>query len=195
MGRKRTRAGKHFYLSIALLTLLTGCTLSSESKDSEELRDSLLRAQKLFARKDYNGSLKEYERVLLMAGGRTPADAAYFNLGLIHVDPHNPKKDTQKAVESFTAVVAGYPQSPLADQARIWVAVLDDSDKTKQELENSKQAIEKSRQEIERSKQMMEKARQEAEKSRQEIEKSRQVMEKSKQVDIDIEQKRRERGR
>jgi len=185
-----------------LLTLLTGCTLSSESKNSEELRDSLLRAQKLFARKDYNGSLKEYQRVLLMAGGRTPADAAYFNLGLIHVDPHNPKKDTQKAVESFTAVVAGYPQSPLADQARTWAAVLDDSDKTKQELENlkqelenSKQAIEKSRQEIERSKQMMEKARQEAEKSRQEIEKSRQVMEKSKQVDIEIEQKRRERGR
>jgi hypothetical protein len=178
-----------------LLTLLTGCTLSSEWSGREELRDSLLQAQKLFAQKDYNGSLKEYQRVLLLAGGRTPADAAYFNVGLIYADPHNPKKDSQKAVESFNAVIAGYPQSPLADQARIWVAVLDDSDRARQELESSRHVIEESRQEIERSKQMIEKARLEAEKSKQEIEKSRQVMEKSKQVDIEIEQKRRERGR
>jgi tetratricopeptide (TPR) repeat protein len=195
MGRERIRSGKHLHLFVALLSLLVGCTVGSDSREGDPIRESLLRAQNFFARKDYTASLMEYQRVLLMARGRPPADAAHFHLGLIYADPQNSQKDFQRAVECFNAVIAGYPQSPLANQARIWLAVLEDSDKTKQELESSKQVIEKSRQEIERSKQLIEKARQEAEKTRQEVEKSRQVMEKSKQVDIEIEQKRRERSR
>jgi outer membrane protein assembly factor BamD (BamD/ComL family) len=174
---------------------LTGCAVGGDWKEGDEMRDSLLRAQKSFARRDYPASVSEYQRVLSLTRGRRPADDAYFHLGLIHVDPDNPQKDLQRAVECFNKVITSYPESPLADQARIWVTVLDDSERAKQELETSKQVIEQSKQEIERSKQMIEKARQETEKTRQEMEKSRQVMEKSKQVDIEIEQKRRERAR
>jgi hypothetical protein len=195
MGRERIRSGKHVHLFIALLSLLAGCAVGSNLSKGDEVHDSLLRAQKSFARKDYSASVSEYQHVLLLSRGRAPADAAYFHLGLIHADPNNPDKDFRRAVECFNQVIIGYPQSPLADQARIWVAVLDDSDKARQELEVSKQMIEKSRQEIERSKQMIEKAQQDAEKTRQEMEKSKQVMERSKQVDIEIEQKRRERAR
>jgi outer membrane protein assembly factor BamD (BamD/ComL family) len=174
---------------------LAGCSVGGNSTEGDELRESLLRAQKSFARKDYSASISEYRRVLLLSPGRAPADAAYFHLGLIHADPNNPDKDLRRAVECFNRVIVEYPQSPLVDQARIWVAVLDDSDKARQELEVSKQMIEKSQQEIERSRQMIEKAQQDAEKTRQEMEKSKQVMERSKQVDIEIEQKRRERVR
>jgi outer membrane protein assembly factor BamD (BamD/ComL family) len=159
------------------------------------MRESLAHAQKLFARKDYDASLTEYRRVLSLAGGRAPADAAFFNIGLIHADPDNPKRDVQQAVRSFKAVIAGFPQSPMADHARIWVAVLDDSDRAKQELETSKQVIERSKLEVERSRQLAEKAKQDAELSRQETEKTREVIEKSKRVDFEIEQKRRERVR
>ncbi len=158
--------------------------------------------QMLLAQGDYDGSIKEYQRALHFAHDRSPADAALFHLGLIYIDPQNPKKDDQKAVASFAQLVAAHPQSPWAPQAKIWMAVLDEKERTKEEIAKSKQAIEQSRQEIEQFKQLLDQSRQEIERSRQEVEKSKQVaekskqvMEKSNQVDIEIEQKKRERGR
>ena len=194
MGRKRIGARQHLYLCLAVLILLAGCT-SAREREPDAVQESLARAQKLYGEKDYDGSLAEYRRVLMLAGGRPPADAALFNAALIHADPQNPNHDVRRALRSFRSVVADFPLSPLADHARIWLAVLDDSDRAKRELELSKQAVEKARIELERSRQLAEKARTEAERSRQEIEKSRELMEKSKQVDLEIEQKRRERVR
>ena len=159
-------------------------------------------AQSLLSRGDYDGSATEYQKALRLAQNRSPADAALFKLGLIYSDPQNPQRDDQKGIDSFAELLAAHPQSPWAVQAKIWLAMLDEKERSKQEIEKSKQAIEKFEQEIERLKQLIEKSRQEIEKSRQEVEKSKQVVEKSKQaleksnqVDIEIEQKKRERGR
>jgi tetratricopeptide (TPR) repeat protein len=181
----------------------------SDWSERQEIRDSMRNGQSLLARGDYDGSVKEYQRALRLARDRSPADVALFNLGLIYSDPQNPKRDDQKGIHSFAELVRAHPESPWAGQAKIWVAVLDEKERSKEEIEKSKQAIEKSDQEIERLKQLIEKSRQEIEKSRQEVEKSKQVVEKSKQavekstqameksnqVDIEIEQKKRERGR
>jgi outer membrane protein assembly factor BamD (BamD/ComL family) len=159
-------------------------------------------AQQLLSQGDYDGSVTEYERALGLAHHRSPADMALFKLGLIYCDPQNPKRDDQKGIVSFTELLSAYPESQWATQAKIWLAVLEEKQRSKQEIEKSKQAIEKSDQEIERLKQLVERSRQEIEKSRQEVEKSKQDVEKSKQalekatqVDIEIEQKKRERGR
>jgi tetratricopeptide (TPR) repeat protein len=159
-------------------------------------------AQHLLSRGDYDASMTEYERALRLARNRSPADTALFKIGLIYCDPQNPKRDDQKGIGSFVELLSAHPESPWAAEAKIWLAVLDEKQRSKQEIEKSKEAIEKSDQEIERLKQLIDKSRQEIEKSRQEVEKSKQVVEKSKQaleksnqVDIEIEQKKRERGR
>lgn len=199
MGRERIGPRKHVHLCIALLMLLGGC---SGLNNWVEIRTSMRQGQMLLAQGDYDGSVKEYQRALRFAHDRSPADAALFNLGLIYIDPQNPKKDDQKAVNSFAELVASHPQSPWVPQAKIWMAVLGEKERSKGEIEKSRQSLEQSRQEIEQFKQLLDQSRQEIEKSKQEVEKSKQVVEKSKQVmeksnqvDIEIEQKKRERGR
>ena len=202
MGRKPIRTGKYFYFCLALLTIISGCGLLQDSNRRREMRDSLASGNSSLAHGDYDASLKAFQHVLGMAQDQPPADAATYSIGLVYVHPQNPNKDREKAIGSFNRVISKFPESPWAEPAKIWVGVLNEAEKSTLEIEKSKQVIEKSKQEIEmnrlaveKSQQEIEKARLELEKSKQEIEKSRQMIEKSKQVDIQIEQKRRERGR
>jgi len=166
------------------------------------MRAALANGNNLLAQGDYDGSLKVFQNVLVRAQDKPPGDVATYHMGLVYAHPENQKRDVQRAIVAFNRVITRFPESPWVAQARIWVGVLTESEESKQEIERSRQVIEKSRQEVERnrlaverSRQEMEKSRLELEKSKQEIEKSKQVIEKSKQVDIEIEQKRRDRGR
>jgi tetratricopeptide (TPR) repeat protein len=185
-----------------LLILLCGCSLFPESTRRRELRESLHNGSKLFLHGDYDGSLKAYQRVLALVQDQPPADVATYNIGLLYAYPRNPKNDHQKAIGSFNQVISRFPESPWVEQAKVWVSVLNEVEDSKLEVEKSKQVIEKSKEDleknrlaVERSKQEIEKTRSELEKSKQEIEKGKQLIEKFKQVDIEIERKRRERGR
>jgi len=183
--------------------------LLTDLRERPEIRDAMLQGQTLFARGDFSGSLKEYQRVQSLAQEASPSDAASFNIALIYADPRNLQRDIQKATAAFQGVIARHPESPWVDQSRIWIAALEELGRaqrgiqeSKLELEKSRQVIEQSRREVEKSKQLLdqfkqeiEKLKQEIEKSRQVLEKSRQVLEKSRQVDIEIEQKRRIRGK
>jgi DNA repair exonuclease SbcCD ATPase subunit len=162
----------------------------------------MLQGQAFFARGDFSGSLKEYQRVQSLAQEASPSDAASFNIALIYADPRNPQRDNQKAIGDFRGVIARHPESPWADQSRIWIAALEDLarvrreiEESKLELEKSRQALEQSRREMEKSKQLLDQSKQEIEKLKQDIEKSKQALEKLRQVDIEIEQKRRIRGK
>jgi len=188
MGRKPNGAGKHVYLCLAVLIFFAGCSsLLPESSRGREMRQSLDNGNDSLAHGDYDASLKAFQHVLGMAQGQPPADAATYGIGLVYAHPQNP-------------AIAKFPTSPLAEPAKIWGGVLNEAERSNQEIEKSKQVIEKSKQELEKtrlaveeSKLEIEKARLELEKSRQEIEKSKQMIEKSKQVDMEIEQKRRAR--
>jgi tetratricopeptide (TPR) repeat protein len=202
MGRKPIGQGQHFYFCLALLIFLTGCSVVQESVRYREMEDALATGQNLLAHGDYDGSLKAFQSVLLMAPDEPPADAATYNIGLVYAHPQYSRRDLQKAIGSFNWLITRFQDSPWVEQAKIWVGVLNEAEDSKQAIESSKQVIEKSKEEVEtnrlaveRSKQEIERARQELEKSKQEIEKTKQVIEKSKQVDIEIEQKRRDRGR
>ena len=202
MGGKPIGQWQQICICLALLTIVTGCGLFQESNRRRELREALTQGQQLLARGDYDGSLKAFQHVIVIAKDQPPADVANFHIGIVHAHPQNPRKDWQQAVGSFERVVTRYPESPLAEPAKAWISTLNEIDATKQEIERTKLEVEKSKQEVEKSRLAADRSRQEAEKSRVELERSRQEfekikqeIEKSKQVDIQIEKKRRERGR
>ncbi len=194
MGRKPARTGKYIYLSIASLIFLSlvACVTTERTKErvessasssdmkerpemsspasgdiKEEKGDDqirvnqyLLRGQKLFARGDYEGSLRENQKVLSLSANRPPGDEALFNIGLIYAHPGSSQKDYNKSLNIFKKLMKDYPRSPWAEQAKIWAEIL-----------------------------------QENEKLNQTIQKLNQVIEKSKQVDIEIEEKKKEKAR
>ena len=176
MGRKRTRARKFIYFCIVNLICFAyiGCAALNEKqriqvideepqkKDetSKILSGHLLRARKLLEQRDYDGSFKENQKVLSLAGQNPPGDEALFNLGLIYAHNGNPKKDYGKSIGFFKKLTKDYPQSPFVVQARIWTGIL-----------------------------------QENEKLNQTIQRLNQVIEESKQVDIEIEEKKREKAK
>lgn len=202
MGRERIGQGKHFYFCVALLIFLTGCSALQESHERRRMRETLAAANELLVRGDFEGSLRAYQGIAAAAQEKPAAAAAVYSMGLVYAHPKNPQRDLHKAQASFLRVVKAYPESPWAEPAKVWIGLLRESEDAKRDIEQSRQAIEKSQQELERNRQAMEKSKREIERSRlelekikQEIEKTKQVIEKSKQVDIEIDQKRRDRGR
>ena len=165
MGGKSSRSRQHVYIRLALLILLIGgCALSQkkevpianapepevvaepagvqepppvipEPREALELReanDYLNAAQSLLAKGDFEGSLRENQKVLNLLKDQSPADTAIFQMGLVYVHPKNPKKDNKRAIYFFNRVIKGYPESAWVEQAKIWVGVLDGVEKLKQ---------------------------------------------------------------
>jgi tetratricopeptide (TPR) repeat protein len=115
--------------------------------------ENLGRAEQLFKRGDYDSSLKENQRVLSISGKNPPGDKALFNMGLIYAHGENPKKDYEKSLLFFKKVLTDYPQSPWAEEAKIWVGVLQENEKLKKVIEKFKEV------DIEVEKKKREKAR------------------------------------
>lgn len=202
MGGKPIGQWQQICICLALLIIISGCGLFQDSLRRRELREAVTHGQELLAHGDFEGSLNAFQNVIAIAKDQPPADAANFHIGVVYAHPQNPRQDRQKALGSFQRVLTQYPESLFTQPAKAWVGVLNEIVVTKQEIERTKLEAEKSKQEIEKSrlaaerfKQDAEKSRTELERSRQEFEKAKQLIEKSKQVDIQIEKKRRERGR
>lgn len=141
MGRKPIWTRKHIRFCAACLTFLSflGCTLAKDLQDRDIARRYLLRSQELFAQGDYDGSLKENQKILSLGISGPPKDKALFNLGLLYAHFGNPKKDYHKSLASFRKLVKDHPQSPWAEQAKIWVSVLEANVKLNEVIKKSKQ--------------------------------------------------------
>ena len=141
MGRKPGRTGKYLYICIASVIFLSpsGCAFVREIKSRQEAREFVLRGQKLLAQGDYEGSLKESQKVLSLSPDGSPADEAVFNMGLVYAYAGNPKRDYRKAMGLFRKLISEYPQSPLVEQAKAWVGVLQVNERLSQMLDKSKQ--------------------------------------------------------
>ena len=202
MGREQARSRKHVHVCVASLILLSfvGCSTFEKRKekihaevavaskgteespkvslplkeknDQGDLREQLARNQKLLVRGDFEGFSKETQKVLSLSGSQPPADDALLNLGMVFVHPGNPKKDYGKSLGFFRKLLKDFPQSPWAEQARIWIAVLQENEKVIQSNEKLTQTNEK---------------------LTQANEKLNEMIEKSKQIDIEIEERKREK--
>jgi tetratricopeptide (TPR) repeat protein len=127
--------------------------LEVKAEDVAEGRESQTRSQRLLAAGDFEGFISENQRVLSLAHPRSSKDEALFNLGLVYAHEGNQKKDFSKSLDFFKRLIHDHPRSPLVEQAKIWVGLL------------------------------------------QEYESLSQVIQKLKQVDIEVEEKKREKAK
>ena len=143
MGRKRSGTRQLVCLCLAQLIVVSvpGCAWL-RGKTEEPAADAaqvLQHGRRLLAQQDYDGAAKENQRALALSHNKPPADEAIFNLGLVFAHTGNPKKDNRAAVGYFSRVIKEYPQSQWADQAKVWIGVLQLNDKLTETLEKSKQ--------------------------------------------------------
>lgn len=104
-----------------------------------EAREHLLRSQKFLAQGNYEGAISENKKILSLPDSRSPKDEALFNLGLIYAHFGNPQQDLEKSIEFFKTLVKNYPKSPLAEQAKIWVEILQENEGLNHLLQKLKQ--------------------------------------------------------
>jgi tetratricopeptide (TPR) repeat protein len=127
-----------------LESLLRGQRLHAE--EAKEVNESFLRAQKFLTQGDYEGALRENQKVLSLSGQNPPGDEAIFNIGLIYAHPGNSKKDYGKATAYFKKLVRDYPKSPWVEQAKVWTAAVQENEKLTQTVQKLNQMIEESKQ-------------------------------------------------
>jgi tetratricopeptide (TPR) repeat protein len=138
-----------------------------KSMAAKSMAAHLERAVQLCSQGDYDGAFRENQQVLSLSGKNPPGDRALFNMALVYAASGNPKKDYEKALLVLQRMIRDYPQSPLVEEAKTWAAVLQENEKSRQELERY----------------------------RKESEKLRQVIEQSKEVDLLVDKKKREKER
>jgi len=129
-----------------ILIPLAGCATLKEMEAKRETRESFSAAQKLLDQGDYEGSLKENQKVLSSYGNVPPGDEALFNTGLIYAHYGYSKRDYQKSLDHFKKLVKVFPQSPLAGQAKIWIVILQENERLNRENEELNKTIKKSKQ-------------------------------------------------
>jgi len=113
--------------------------LEVKAEDVVEGRESQTRSQRLLAAGDFEGCISENQRVLSLAHPRSSKDEALFNLGLVYAHEGNPKKDFLKSLDFFKRLIREHPRSPLVEQAKIWVGLLQEYDSLNQVIQKLKQ--------------------------------------------------------
>ena len=126
MGGKQSRSRKYVFYSIACLILLSlfRCAAIDELRTREEARGALRLGHELFAHGNYDRALNEYQKALALSDRKPPEDEALFYIGLIYASGRYSKKDTKKSMDFFTDLLNDWPQSPLVEQAKIWLGIL-----------------------------------------------------------------------
>ncbi len=98
----------------------------------------------LIERGDFEAAMKENQEVLAGSPKTPPGDEALMNMGLISAHYANPKKDYKKAMGYFMRIERDFPQSPLVEEAKIWISVLKAFEQAKQvdlEIEQKKKEM------------------------------------------------------
>jgi tetratricopeptide (TPR) repeat protein len=96
-------------------------------KQNQKIIDApayLLLAQKLLEKGHFEASLDASQKSLSHSANKSPGDESLFHMGLIFAHYNNPKKDYKKSISYFERILRDYPHSPLTEQAKIWIAVL-----------------------------------------------------------------------
>ena len=168
MGRKYGWAWKHisFYVTGLMLLVVTACASTNALVTSSASSDALVtgsaptdalvttregvlflqRVQPLMSQGNFEGALEESQATLALSPKDPPGDEALFYMGLIYVHYENLKKDYHKALSFFTQVIKEFPQSSRAEEAKIWLGVLEAIEKAKQvdiQIEEKKKELTK----------------------------------------------------
>jgi outer membrane protein assembly factor BamD (BamD/ComL family) len=124
--------------------VLPACASVSAMLGTGEAYTHMRRAEPLMTQHDFEGALREYQEAAALSPAGPPGDEALFAMALIHAHYGNPKKDYRKSLALFSRLAKEYPGSPRAEEAKIWVGVLEAIEKTKQvdaEIEERKKGL------------------------------------------------------
>ncbi len=94
--------------------------------------------------RNFEEAVRKNEQILRKAGKSPPADEALYNLGLIYANNDNPDKDFGKSQEYFARLTHEFPDSPMAEEARIWLGLFGVFKKMRQidlEIEQQKKQL------------------------------------------------------
>ncbi len=163
-----------------------------ERTKSENPDSHLVRAQELAGRREYEAALQENKLALAASPYKPPADRALFNMVLIYSHPVNPKKDINEATGLLRLLQKDFPRSPWTEQARIWMETNKETDKLRREALRENDRLKKAVAEAQQENDRLKKAVAEAQ---QENQKLKRIVEQSSIVDIEIDEKKRSRGR
>jgi hypothetical protein len=103
-----------------------------------------MRVEGMLSRGNFEGAMKESQELFASSPKAAPGDEALMDMGLISAHYANPKKDYQKALGFFMRLEREFPRSPLVEEAKIWVGVLQAFEKAKQvdlEIEEMKKGL------------------------------------------------------
>ena len=169
--------GQGLYGAVAVILCfgLVGCAKIGEiarGPDSEQVDYRRL----VHTPTNFDVALKENQAA--QAQTKIAADVALFNTGVILAHPSNPKKDYSRAVVSFRALVAEHPQSPLVEQSKTWIQVIEQQ----QKLSDERQKLADEKRALIRERELL----------LQERQKLNYTNEKSRQLDLEIEKRRRQ---
>jgi len=114
-----------------MLLALPACASFTARFTSGEPYAHLRQVEPLLAQHDFEGALRECQEALALAPGNPPGDEALFTMALIHAHYGNPKKDYRRSAGLFARVVREFPGSSRAEEAKIWIGVLETIEKTK----------------------------------------------------------------
>jgi outer membrane protein assembly factor BamD (BamD/ComL family) len=120
--------------------------LNSKNNELIKVTEHLKQSQKLISQGNYSNALMENQKVLKIPGKSHFKDEALFNIALIYAHYNNPEKDYKKSIQYFTELINRFPQSPLIEQTKIWLDVLNVIEKAKQvdiDIEKKKKELEK----------------------------------------------------
>lgn len=156
MGRKRNWNWKCFYLCVAglIAVSIAGCAGLKQTQTGWSARQHMSAARTLFDQGDYDGSLKESQKVVSMCDNVPPGDEALFNTGVIYAHYAYAKRDYQKSLDIFKKLARSYPQSPYTGRARVFIGLLVDRQNLLHENERAKREIEALNKTIRKSKQV-----------------------------------------
>ncbi len=195
MGGKPTRRGNALYILAALLMFWgpAACTLSQTAVritdvTGEEARAHLAIGQKYYHEGNFSGALLENQAVLSLASVSAPIAESLFYIGLIHGHPANPARDDEKSLTAFLKLIRDYPESPLADQAKELVELIEENGQLRKRAG-------KLAGDVDRLTNNVGKLNQQLDRMTAETARLNRLIEELKKVDIDVEQQKREKGR
>ncbi len=149
---ERSTAWKYAGLFAAGLIFLSifSCAALKQSLAQKESKEHLLDGQKLLAQKDYDGALREFQKVLSLRPSKPLEEEALFHMGLVYAHFGNPKRDYGKSLNLFLRIMNDYPESRLAEQAKVWVGVLQTNLETTKSFEKLRKSVKDRHERIER---------------------------------------------
>ena len=63
-------------------------------------------------------------------------DDVLYQKGLILVHPRNPQRDYKQAEESFLKLIEEHPTSPLREETKVWIALINEIEKRGRRIQN-----------------------------------------------------------